>query len=138
MFLNPLPFLLSQARDISCHHSPTRRPASVPTAVRQQEGQEGTKPPRFLFLLSGRVEKRMKAVLEEPVKVSCFSLLPWERAVGSGSSAELFLSLPMTSPTLQPWRRRVSPARPGSSLLCPSLGQVLFRASSQNIIFRIT
>lgn len=66
---------------------------------------------------------------------------PWQRVGGSGSSAELFSSLPMSSPflvALEKERCPLQPGRPGSSLLCLSLGQVLFPGPSQNIIFKIT
>lgn len=116
-----LPFLMSQARDISCHHSlsPSPAPASCSEAAeRTQPGGDKT------------LEISVSAIWENGEKYegstgrtseSCFSLLPWQRAGGSGSSSELFSSLPMTSPilvALEEERCPLQPGRPGSSFLC--------------------
>jgi len=83
-------------------------PALFAVRLGKGQSQEGTKNQRFLFWLPGRMGKRMKPVLAAPVRASHCSLLPWQRAVGSGSRADLSPSLPpLHSPW--PWTRRGIP-----------------------------
>lgn len=136
-----LPFVLPQACDFMSSLSypqPSTRTLCSEAAERTQPGEHKTP------------EISVSAVREDGEKdegstgrtSESLLLLPPPLAEGCGIWEQCRAPIPPhdfpISAALEEERCPLQPARPGSSLLCLSLGQVLFQVPSQNTIFRIT